>query len=93
VFVGKAPWREPFSRREGLEIVTPSGNAVMASELKPAPPQVMVVEAEVAIRTVVADKLREVGLRVVEAANAEEASLYLKAGAPVDLVFRDIQVA
>ena len=49
----------------------------MASELKPAPPQVMVVEAEVAIRTVVADKLREVGLRVVEAANAEEASLYL----------------
>jgi CheY-like chemotaxis protein len=75
-----------------LKIVTYPGNAVMASNLKPASARVMIVEGEVSVRTIAAEKLRQVGLSVVEAANSEEASLYLKAGAPVDLVFRDIQV-
>lgn len=52
----------------------------------------MIVEPEVAIRALAADKLRELGLRVVEAANADEASSYLRAGAPVDLIFRNIQI-
>ena len=60
----------------------------MASWLKPAPIQVMIVEAEVSTRTIAADKLRQAGFRVVEAANAHEASTYLNAGRPVDLIFK-----
>lgn len=69
----------------------------MASEPKPAPAQVMaaqvmIVEAEVSIRTIVADRLREFGLRVIEAASSEEAAAYLRDGAPVDLVFGAVQM-
>ena len=48
----------------------------------------MIVEAEVSTRTIAADKLRQAGFRVVEAANAHEASTYLNAGRPVDLIFK-----
>jgi CheY-like chemotaxis protein len=62
----------------------------MASQLKPAPTQVMIVEAEVSTRTIAADKLREAGFSVVEAASTHEASTYLNAGRPVDLIFKGV---
>ena len=64
----------------------------MAALGKRALVEVMIVEPDVSLRTIAADKLRQAGLLVVEAANAEEASLYLQDGAPVDLVFGDVQV-
>jgi CheY-like chemotaxis protein len=62
----------------------------MAPQLKPAPTQVMIVEADVSTRTIVADKLRQAGFRVVEAASTHEASTYLNAGEPVDLIFKGV---
>jgi CheY-like chemotaxis protein len=64
----------------------------MASQLKSAPTQVMIVETEVSTRTIVADKLREAGFCVVEAASAHEASTYLNAGRPVDLIFKGVML-
>jgi CheY-like chemotaxis protein len=53
---------------------------------------VLVVEDEVLTRMIIADTLRETGFHVVEAGNAEEAMDYVRAGAPVDLVFADIDM-
>jgi CheY-like chemotaxis protein len=64
----------------------------MASRLKPDPMQVMIVETEVSTRTIAADKLRQAGFRVVEAASAHEASAYLNAGRPVDLIFKGVML-
>lgn len=65
----------------------------MATPPKTAPTQVMIVEGEVATRSLIAEKLRSLGLRVVEAADAKEVSVYLRGGEPVDMIFRDIQLA
>jgi CheY-like chemotaxis protein len=62
-------------------------DTVMAPQLKPAPTQVMIVEANVSTRTIVADKLRQAGFHVVEAANTHEASTYVNARRPVDVIF------
>ena len=62
----------------------------MAAQLEPAPTQVMIVEADVATRTIVADKLRQAGFRVVEAASTQEASTYLNAKKPVDVIFNGV---
>ncbi len=59
---------------------------------EPTPRTVLVVEDEVLIRFVICDVLRNAGLRVIEAGNAEEALLFLRTGAPVDLVFTDMQM-
>jgi len=67
----------------------------MAPELSPkaeAAHVVLLVEDEVLLRTPVAHRLRGTGLVVIEAANADEAWSYLRSGAPVDLVFSDIQM-
>jgi len=67
----------------------------MAPELSPkaeAAHIVLFVEDEVLVRTPVAHTLRGAGFVVVEAANADEAWSYLRSGAPVDLVFSDIQM-
>jgi len=64
----------------------------MAALLRRASVEVMIVEPDVSLRTIAADKLRQAGLLVVEAANAEEASSYLQDGSPVDLVFGDVRV-
>jgi len=52
----------------------------------------MVVEDDVLVRTVIAEALRDAGLRVIEASNANEALGYLASGEPVDLIFSDIQL-
>ena len=67
----------------------------MAPELSPKAESahiVLFVEDEVLVRTPVAHTLRGAGFVVVEAANADEAWSYLRSGAPVDLVFSDIQM-
>ena len=53
---------------------------------------VLVVEDEVLTRMMIAETLREAGLVVVEAGNADEAMAYIKGGAAVDLVFADIEM-
>jgi CheY-like chemotaxis protein len=57
-----------------------------------AVPTVLVVEDETPLRTAVAEMLRDCGLRVIEAANADEAMALLRTGACADLVFTDIEM-
>ena len=66
----------------------------MAPELSPEPERarVLLVEDEVLIRTPIAHTLRGAGFVVIEASSADEGWSYLQAGAPVDLVFSDIQM-
>jgi CheY-like chemotaxis protein len=59
---------------------------------EPVAAHVLLVEDEVLIRSAIAETLRDVGLLVIEAANADEAWSYLQTGASVDLVFSDIQM-
>jgi two-component system, response regulator PdtaR len=56
---------------------------------EPLPPCILVVEDEPLVRFPIAEALRELGVRVIEAATADEAWEYLQAGMPIDLVFTD----
>ncbi len=53
---------------------------------------ILVVEDQILIRMTVADYLRDCGLHVLEASNADEARCVLDAGVGVDIVFSDIQM-
>jgi two-component system, response regulator PdtaR len=53
---------------------------------------VLVVEDETLIRAAIAEMLRDCDLRVVEAANADQAMALLRTGVGVDLVFTDIEM-
>jgi CheY-like chemotaxis protein len=53
---------------------------------------VLVVEDDVLIRLMIADRLRDSGLTVVEAFNADEAITILQSQVPVDLVFTDVRM-
>jgi CheY-like chemotaxis protein len=53
---------------------------------------VLVVEDEILVRVTIADHLRGAGYTVVEAANAVEAFAVLASGAPVEIVFTDVQL-
>ncbi len=53
---------------------------------------VLVVDDVPLVRLLVADYLRGCGLRVIEAANADEAILVLEAEVPIDVVFADINM-
>jgi CheY-like chemotaxis protein len=63
-----------------------------AAALRGRPPRVLVVEDEVLIRSMCAEALRDAGCQVVEAARADEALSYLRAGGEVDLVFSDVRM-
>lgn len=65
---------------------------VPKAEAEPKPKCVLVVDDEVLIRMLVADELRQAGLRVVEARSGDDALAYLKSGCSVDLVFSDVQM-
>src|SRR4051812_9826984 len=69
-------------------------SGAMAPELNPEPQSyhVLLVEDEVLIRSAVAEALRDAGLTVIEAADADEAWSYILIGAPVDLVLTDIRM-
>jgi CheY-like chemotaxis protein len=58
----------------------------------PKIPCVLLVEDEVLIRANLAEELRDVHFRVIEAANAEEAWFYLQSGNRPDLVFSDVRM-
>lgn len=62
------------------------------AEAEPAQKCVLVVDDEVLIRMLVADELRQAGLRVIEARSGDDALAVLKAGSSVDLVFSDVQM-
>ena len=53
---------------------------------------ILVVEDEFLIRTMVSDALRDAGLAVVEAADADEAMRVLQSGVAIDLVFSDVRM-
>jgi CheY-like chemotaxis protein len=62
-------------------------------ETAPDQPQtILVVEDDFLIRIDIADFLRGCGWHVAEAGTAAEAVALLESGAPVDLVFSDIQM-
>jgi CheY-like chemotaxis protein len=58
--------------------------------LAPYSLSVLLVEDEALIRSLLAEELRNRGLSVVEASDADEAWAYLQAGGHVDLVFSDV---
>jgi CheY-like chemotaxis protein len=60
------------------------------SALAPYALSVLLVEDEALIRALLAEELRNHGLLVVEASDADEAWAYLQAGGHVDLVFSDV---
>jgi two-component system, response regulator PdtaR len=70
--------------------VTPFPQSIRTTE--PQRGTVLVVEDDVLIRLATADRLRERGFVVVEAADAEEAVALLQAQVPVRLVFTDVQL-
>jgi DNA-binding NtrC family response regulator len=53
---------------------------------------VLLVEDEILVRFDVAEVLREGGMCVIEASNADEAMEHLEAGKSVDFVFTDIEM-
>ncbi len=59
---------------------------------RPTPEQVLLVEDDVLIRVLLAEELRNAGLRVIEAANADEALSYVHSGTKIDLLFSDVQM-
>jgi len=61
-------------------------------EAQAAKPRILIVEDEVLIRAYLSEELRDAGFAVIEAAHADEALSYLKAGEEVDLVFSDIHM-
>lgn len=63
-----------------------------APDPSPLPVTILIVEDEALVRLVLCEALRDAGMRVVEAATAEEAEAALKAGLQVDLVFTDVRM-
>ena len=55
-------------------------------------PCILVVEDEFLIRAMVGDALRDAGLAVIEAVNADEAMRVLQSGVAIDLVFSDVRM-
>jgi two-component system, response regulator PdtaR len=53
---------------------------------------VLVIEDEILVRFEVAEVLREAGMCVIEARDADEAMEHLEAGRSVDFVFADIEL-
>jgi DNA-binding response OmpR family regulator len=53
---------------------------------------VLVIEDEILVRVEVADVLREAGMCVIEARDADEAIEHLRVGRSVDFVFADIEL-
>ena len=51
---------------------------------------ILVVEDEVLIRSMLSDELRDLGLHVVEACDADEAVEFLNTRQPLDLIISDI---
>jgi CheY-like chemotaxis protein len=61
----------------------------LRQDAETVPACILVVEDEPLVRFPIAEALRDLGVRVIEAATADEAWEYLQAGVPIDLVFTD----
>ncbi len=59
---------------------------------RPRPLCILVVEDETLLRVLIADELRDVGFIVLEAASADDALSYVRAGVQIDAVFTDVQL-
>ena len=59
---------------------------------RPQPTHVLLVEDEALISVIVADELRERGFAVREVTSGEEALRHLQSGAPVDIIFTDVNL-
>ena len=55
-------------------------------------PTILVVEDEVLVRMVIADKFREAGYCVIESMSADEALVVLRRGINVSVVFSDVRL-
>jgi two-component system, response regulator PdtaR len=55
-------------------------------------PKILVVEDEILVRIIIAEALREAGMRVIEVGSADEAMEHLETGTPIDFVFTDIEL-
>jgi CheY-like chemotaxis protein len=64
----------------------------MPSEPARSPACILVVEDEFLIRAMVSETLREAGLTIIEAFNADEAICILQSGVTVDLLFSDVRM-
>ncbi|MFT3966408.1 MAG: response regulator [Sphingobium sp.] len=62
----------------------------VAEDLRPL--HILVVDDDPLLRTFLAEGLRDAGMTVIEASNANEALTYCQSDAPVDLVFTDVQM-
>jgi len=71
-----------------------AGDVSLVTELGPSRvrPTVLVVEDEVLIRLLIASELRDLGIQVLEASNAEEALKILESALPVHVLFTDIRM-
>ena len=69
-------------------------NIVNAEKFMPrsAPATILLVEDEVLVRLVVADRLRSEGMRVIEAKSGDEALWLLASADRIDLVVTDIRM-
>lgn len=62
----------------------------VAEDLRPL--HILVVDDDALLRAFLAEELRDEGMTVIEASNADEALTYCQSNAPVDLVFTDVQM-
>jgi CheY-like chemotaxis protein len=69
-----------------------AGRASKTSSAKTAPPVVLVVEDEPTVRTLAESTIAEHGYATLSAANGTEALALLNDGAPIDLLFTDINM-
>lgn len=67
-------------------------SAAYRPEVAGAPRTVLLVEDEALLRMLMAELLRDAGVRVIEAATADEALAVLTAGLHVDVVFTDVRM-
>jgi CheY-like chemotaxis protein len=79
-----------FPAKKGAALT--NNSQPMESASRQSAPFVLVVEDEFLVRLMAAQALREVGCEVVEAINGAEAIAFIQSGAPVDLIFTDIQM-
>jgi CheY-like chemotaxis protein len=77
-----------LNRREIILVAYPDAGA----EFHSRPISILVVEDEVLIRHDIAEALRALGVRVIEAATGDEAWDYLMTYGAVDLVFTDYRM-
>ena len=81
-----------MSSEPGFISGTASGSGLHPKNGHQRVPTILVVEDEILTRMAAADHLRDCGYRVLEAADADEARILLRANEPIEVVFSDINM-